>query len=86
MVDETIVWPAPQPAAPSASALEAAEVRAWRVDKVRQLSRRAGLWVWRLLALCVGAALLFVVLDQVLTSATAPTGRGAVHTSAPRQK
>lgn len=81
MSDETIA----QPTAPAASRLEAEEVRAWRIEKVRRLPRRARQWTWRVLAFGAGAVLLLAVLGQAVTLVPKSVG-GATHASAPRQK
>lgn len=81
MADETLVRPAPTPT----PAAEAAEIRAWRADKVRRLPRRARIWTWRLVAFCVGTVVLLFVVGEVLTFATSSI-KNATHATVPRQR
>ncbi len=81
MADETIV----KPEAPQTAGLEAAEIRAWRKDRVRRLPRRATVWTLRIVALCVGVLLLFVVLAPVLT-VTSDTVSHTSRADGPHQK
>lgn len=67
-----------------ASVLEAAEIRAWRVDKIRRLPRRARIWALRLVVLGVGGLVLLGILSTVVTFATTTIVHSAAH--APRQK
>lgn len=67
------------------SVLEAAEVRAWRVDKARRLPRRARLWAVRMVMLCVGGLVLLGILGGVVTFATG-TLVHSMTANAPRQK
>jgi len=64
---------------------ETAEIRAWRVDKVRGWPRRARTLAVRIVALCIFAALALVVLGQAISLTTSAT-RGVSGASAPHQK
>ena len=67
-----------QPKGLDASVLEAAEIRAWRADKVRRLPRRARRWTLRLIFLCVAGLLLLGALSGVMTLATPHATTGGV--------
>jgi hypothetical protein len=64
---------------------EAAEIRAWRVEKVRRWPGRALVFALRLVAVCICAALALVVLGEAI-SFTTTSIHGVSRDSAPRQK
>jgi hypothetical protein len=64
---------------------EAAEIRAWRVEKVRRWPRRAWTLAIRLVAVCIFAVLMLVVLGQVI-SLTSTSTQGVSRSSAPHQR
>lgn len=70
---------------PPRSRLEAAEIRAWRADRVRRLPRRARILAWRVLAVCICALLVLGALGQVVPLLTT-TVAGNLQSGVPRQK
>lgn len=79
MADEMAAVPPPQ------SRLEAAEIRAWRADRVRRLPRRARILAWRLVAVCVCALLVLGALGEVVPLLTT-TVAGGLQSDVPHQK
>jgi energy-coupling factor transporter transmembrane protein EcfT len=63
---------------------EAAEIRAWRLEKVRRWPRRARILAMRIVAVCVCALLALVVLEQVISFTTTST-QGVSRSPAPHQ-
>jgi hypothetical protein len=74
-----------QPKDLAASALETAEISAWRADKKRQWPRRARLWAVRIVALAVGAVVTLGVLGAI-TTFTTNTLVHSMSAGTPRQK
>ncbi len=64
---------------------EAAEIRAWRAEKVRRWPRLAWTFAIRILAVCICAAVALVVLEQAI-SFTTTSVHGVSRDSAPHQK
>ena len=64
---------------------EAAEIRAWRLEKVRRWPRRVRVLAVRIVAVCVCALLALVVLEQVISFTTTST-QGVSRSSIPHQK
>ncbi len=64
---------------------EAAEIRAWRAEKVRRWPRRARILAIRVVAVCICALLALVVLEQVISFTTTST-QGLSRSSAPHQQ
>ncbi|HTY66323.1 MAG TPA: hypothetical protein VMH36_06715 [Alphaproteobacteria bacterium] len=64
---------------------EAAEIRAWRAEKVRRWPRRAWIFALRIVAVCICAVVALVVLEQAI-SFTTTSVHGVSRDSAPHQK
>lgn len=64
---------------------EAAEIWAWRVEKVRRWPRRVRILAVRLVVVCICAVLALVVLEQVISVATTSM-QGASRSNAAHQK
>ena len=63
---------------------EAAEVRAWRFEKVRRWPRRVRTFGLRIFVICLSAVVVFYVLGQVLPLTTTAT-KGVARSSVPHQ-
>lgn len=65
--------------------IEAAEVRAWRIEKVRRWPRLIRVFGLRILVVCVAVVAVLFVLGQVLPLTTPTMTKGVARSSAPHQ-